>query len=167
MNLKQGILCFLGFSAAAAILLMDIRFCRSMGGSWQFFMYACYALLFFGGILAVYLMPVMAAFEDTIPHLLRNAFFFAARRPYKIPLAAALCVVPAAVTILDQSMRPLYGFLWTTCGFGLIAMMISELLCRDIEKFLPKEDEEGPEDAAPGGRKNDRKTLREMKKLDQ
>lgn len=170
MNLKQGILCFLGFSAAAVMLVLDIRFCNSAGGVWDIFKYACYALLILLLILAVYLMPVMAAFEDTIPHLLRNAFFFAARRPWKILIAAAVAVIPVVVTVIDTHMRPLYGFLWTTCGFGLIAMMISELLIKDIEQYLPKEDTDEetllPDKENTAGR-SQREILREMKKLDQ
>ena len=170
MNLKQGILCFLGFSAAAVMLVLDIRFCNSAGGVWDIFKYACYALLILLLILAVYLMPVMAAFEDTIPHLLRNAFFFAARRPWKILIAAAVAVIPVVVTVIDTHMRPLYGFLWTTCGFGLIAMMISELLIKDIERFLPSEETDEETlltDKEKTAEKSQRKILEEMKKLDQ
>ena len=172
MNFRQGILCFLGIAAAAVILVLDIRFCIYQGGVLEVFKYACFALLFFLAVETIYLMPVMAAFDDTIPHLLRNALFFASRRPLKMLLAAAICIVPAVVTVVDTHMRPLYGFLWTVCGFGLIAMMISELLIGDLEKYLPA-DETG-EDAAMTGNSaagrntpSKRKILKEMKKLDE
>ena len=88
----------------------------------------------------------------------------------KILIAAAVTVVPVVVTVIDTHMRPLYGFLWTTCGFGLIAMMISELLIKDIEQYLPKEDADEetllPDKENTAGR-SQREILREMKKLDQ
>ena len=169
MNFKQALLCFLAFAGAAAVLVLDIRFCNYYGGVLLYFKYACYALLLFLIIEAVYLMPVMAAFADTIPHLLRNALFFAARRPLKIPLAVALYAIPIAVTVIDTHMRPLYGFLWTVCGFGLIAMMVSELLIRDIEAFLPADetDEEGGAERAAMPKKSERQILKEMRRLDE
>ena len=174
MNWKQSILCFLMFAGVAAILVLDIRFCIWKGGALQAFKYPCYALLVFLVIEAVYLMPVMAAFEDTIPHLLRNALFFASRRPLKIIAAVAFHAVPVAVTYLDTHMRPLYGFLWATCAAGLIAMLTSELLIRDFEQYLPSLDTDGEEEeedemngsGAENLKKSERQIRREMRRLD-
>lgn len=169
-NLKQGILCTLGLGAAFLILILDIRFCRYAGGIWNSFRFGCYALLFLLIVLTVYLFPVMAAFQDTIPNLLRNAFFFAFRKPWKMVLAVALYVVPAVVTVLDVRYRPLYAFLWVFFGFGLISMMVSELLYQDIREFLPAEETEDAEDSQPdpanAHRKSDREILKEMRRLE-
>ena len=79
-------------------------------------------------------------------------------------LAVAIHIVPAVVTVIDTHLRPLYGFLWTVCGFGLIAMMMAKLLIRDFEEFLPKtEEEQIPKKPS----KTRRAILKEMKKLDQ
>ena len=170
MNFRQGLICFAGTAFLAAFILVDIRFCMHMGGILTVFRYALYVLLFVLIILAVYLIPVMAAFQDTIPHLIRNALFFASRRPLKIPLAVALYAVPVVVTYLDEKMRPLYGFLWVVCLAGLISMMQAELMIGDIEKYLPEEDEEElPEDGNDSMRKvrSDREILKESRKLGQ
>ena len=174
MNFKQSLICSLAAALIAAVLVLDIRFCNYYGGILIPFKYACYVLVFFLLIEVIYLLPVIAAFEDSIPHQLRNALFFASRRPLKIPLAAGIHIVPVAVTVIDTHMRPLYGFLWVVCGAGLIAMMMAELLLKDFEEFLPKPveaeggaetDEEGQaQPQAP--RRSDRKILEEMKKLD-
>ncbi len=166
MNLKQGILCTVLFALIAVILVLDIRFCDYQGGILTVFKYACYALLFLLVIEAVYLQPVMAAFSDTIPHLLRNAFFFAARKPLKMLLAVALFAVPVAVTILDTYYRPLYAFIWVTIGFGLITMLISELLYKDIAEFLPTEEDTEETTRAETPKLSQRKILKEMKKLE-
>ena len=173
MNLKQGIFSTVCFAAAAFILILDIRFCRMSGGILELFKYPCCAFLIILLIEAVYLFPVMAAFQDTFPHLLRNAFFFAFRKPWKIPLAAGLFVVPVVVTVLDVRNRPLYGFLWVVIGFGLITMMISELIYKDIADFLPKDESDildlqdkslKKQNSAP--EKSQKEILREMKKLE-
>ncbi|MBR2765082.1 MAG: DUF624 domain-containing protein [Blautia sp.] len=169
-NLKQGILCTLGLGAAFMILILDIRFCRYAGGIWYSFRFGCYALLFLLIVLTAYLFPVMAAFEDTIPNLLRNAFFFAFRKPWKIIPTAALYVVPALVTVLDVRYRPLYAFLWVFFGFGLISMMVSELLYHDIRQFQPVDETDGKavsrEDPEKVRAKTEREILREMRKLE-
>ena len=168
MNFRQALLCSLGIAAIAAVLVLDIRFCIYYGGVLTPFKYACFALLFLLIALTVYLFPVMAAFDDTIPHLLRNALFFASRNPVKMLLACAVHVIPIAVTVLDTRLRPLYGFLWTVCGFGLIAMLMAKLLLKDFERYLPKNTEEG-EDAGGEGtapQKSERERLKEMEKLD-
>ncbi len=168
MNIRQSIVCFIIFLALAAFLVVDIRFCMHQGGVLTAFKYGLYVVAAALAIITVYLIPVMAAFEDTIPHLLRNAVFFAARRPLKVPLALAIYAVPIAVTILDEKMRPLYGFLWVVIMGGLITMMQAELMINDIEEFLPK-DEEEEEEENPDGNKQEisqRKTLKEQKKLE-
>ena len=164
MNLKQGLLAMAIFAGAAAVLVLDIRFCNYAGGIFTYFKYACYAILFFLVIEFIYLMPVMAAFQDTLPHLMRNAFFFAARKPWKIILAAAFNIVPIGATVLDERNRPLYGFLWVILGFGMITMLVSELLYNDIKEYLPEEEDE--EGGAAPKKVSERKTLREMKKLE-
>ena len=168
MNFRQAVVCFAGFAVLLAVLVLDLRFCSSRGGVWKVFQYALWALLFLEAVMAVYLVPVMAAFRDTIPHLLRNALFFAARKPLKILPALALYVLPAAVTVLDVRMRPLYGFLWVTCLAGLIVWLESRLLIRDFEEFLPRREdrEEGSMPSRPA-EPSPRAVLKEMKKLDQ
>ena len=169
-NFRQGMISSLAFLALGAFLLADIRICEQAGGALSILRYVLIAMLLLLVILAVYLAPVMASFPDTLPNLLRNALFFASRRPLKIIPALLLYAVPAALTILDERMRPLYGFLWVTCMAGLIVMMESELLIRDIEQYLPDHSAEETTDA---GQKNipkarsQRELLKEMKKLDQ
>ena len=169
-NFRQGMISSFAFIALGAFLLIDIRICAQAGGILAILRYVLLAMLLVLVILAVYLAPVIASFSDTLPNLLRNALFFASRRPLKIIPALLLYAVPAAVTVLDQRMRPLYGFLWVTCLGGLIVMMESELLIRDIEQYLPDPSTEDAEHVVQKGlpkAKSQRALLKEMKKLDQ
>ena len=181
-NLKQGILSWLGILLLAAILSMDISICRQAGGVMRIFLYASCALAVFFLILAIYLYPVMSVFSDTLPHLVRNALFFASRKPWKAILLTVVHILPILITVLDERMRPLYGFLWITCGFGALVLLCSSFLIREFEEFLPKpvadpeKTEEGREGAAAmtgagrpisprEQRKRDKEILEEMKKL--
>lgn len=177
VNLRQGSICWILFIGMAAFLTVDIRFCAYRGGILTWFKYALYAILFLAAILMIYLMPVMAAFEDTIPHLIRNALFFAGAKPLKAAATALIWAAPFLVTYLDERMRPLYGFLWTTCGFGILAAVTSSMLYKDIARYLPKPDSQAAEAALrdgaraesagkAGGAKSERRIRAEMKKLD-
>lgn len=156
-NFKQGFLSSLVFLGIALLLYVDIRFSGHMGGVLTYFKYALYAIAFAAATLAAYLYPVMACFADTLPHLARNAVFFMARNPLKMFIIVALDVVPLFLTYLDERMMPLYGFIWVTCGFALVALIDAKLLLKDFAKFLPKVNEwgefvtEGEEENGEGG----------------
>ena len=142
-NLKQGLLVWTVFLALAVLLYLDIRFCNYAGGMFLYFKYALYVMAAVLIMLTAYILPVMAAFSDTIPGLLRNAVFFIARNPLKMPVIVFLDVFPLVVTWLDEKYRPLYVFLWAVFGFARIAMLVSRLLIKDFSKFLPEVDEYG------------------------
>lgn len=164
-NFRQAMI----YSAAVVLLsllgVIDVRFCRQQGGALQWFCYAIYVIGIVLSVITAYLLPVMAAFADTIPHLIRNAVFFAARNPVKILLMLFLDVFPLYLTYTDIQRQPMYVFVWAMFGFGAIAMMGSSLLVKDFSRFLPK-----PEEYEKMPVQNKKKTkiqiLHEMKKLD-
>lgn len=168
-NFKQGMICWLALMALAAVLVMDISICRQAGGFFTYVMYATYVLAAAALVLASYLFPVMAAFGDTVPHLLRNAVYFIGHRPHKMLVIVFFNVFPLFFTYLDRARLPLYAFLWTMFGFGAVAMLQSSLLIRDFEVFLPDQGQadhgepEGKTDYYQG--KADRQTLEDMKRM--
>ncbi len=168
-NARQGIAFWLLTMAFVLLCIVDIRFCAGMGGVFTWFRYAIYVLGFAGLVLTVHIFPVMAAFDDTLPHLARNAVFFAAKNPLRMMILIFVNVFPLLVTYLDAKMQPLYVFLWAVCGFGGIAMLCSSMLLKDFSRYLPApEDPETPQtgeqsdSASPAAQK---KTLNEMNKL--
>ena len=177
-NWKQGLLFGLLMMAGAFFCVVDIRFLNTQEGGLTVFKYAVYAVAFVLIILALYTIPVIAAFADTLPNLMRNAVFFAAKNPIRMIAIVLLNVVPLFVTYVDEKMRPLYVFLWAMCGFGAIVMLEASMLIKDFAKYLPKvdaygnfveEEEETPGDTAPGIEQNEekeaQKALDDMKKL--
>lgn len=146
-NFRQAIIVWLAFLAFAFILLMDIRITVQAGGGIGAMKYLFYGLAGAWVIFLTFLYPVMAAFSDTLPHLMRNAVYFIAKNPARALLAAALLVGPMVLTYADLQRLPLYTFLWTMFGFAGIVMLISRLLIKDFNRFLPEipEDEEAAE----------------------
>ena len=175
-NLKQGIIYWLILLAVLAVCVLDVRFCNYAGGVFTYFKYLLYVIIAASVVLTAYTLPVISAFADTLPHLMRNAVFFIARNPFKMILVVFLDIFPLVVTYVDTRMQPLYVFLWATIGFGGIAMLNASILLKDFAKFLPKvdafgypvteEDQEASETGVGAAPKPDsRKTLKDMKKL--
>ena len=142
-NFKQATVAWLILLAVAVLGWIDVRFLLHMGGPMVNFRYAVYAV---GAVLligAIYLFPVMAAFENRLPVLVRSAYYFALKKPLKLIVLLFFHAVPLALTYLDAQMLPLYAFLWTFFGFGAIAMLTAKLLVSEFQPFLPLVDDAG------------------------
>ncbi|MBQ6386542.1 MAG: DUF624 domain-containing protein [Lachnospiraceae bacterium] len=142
-NFLQATVSFIGTALFFLFLYADLRLCRAAGGALDFIRYPVIAIGVIAAVLALYLFPVMAAFKDTIPHLLRNALYFAAKKIYKVPVILFFNIFPLYLTYTDPQMMPLYAFLWVFFGFGAVAMLNSYLLLPEMKPFLPRVDEYG------------------------
>lgn len=163
-NFRQGTISWLAFAAVMGVLYLDLRICREAGGVMELVSLGVWAIILAAVISFCFLMPVMAAFSDTIPHLIRNGWFFALRRPLRSLVILFFNVFPLVLTYSDIQNLPLYAFLWCMFGFGAIAMLGSTLLLRQFEEFLPKSESEDAEMYDPKADEKD--ILDALKKLD-
>jgi uncharacterized membrane protein YesL len=175
-NFKQATIYWIIVLALVLFGYVDVKFCQQAGGVLTYFMYAIYALGIALLIITLYLFPTMAAFADTIPHLMRNALYFAVQKPFRLLVILFFDVFPMYLTYTDPQMQPLYGFLWLTCGYGALALLGASLLLPSFEVYLPAVDEngnfieEGDDDGENFGggapqEKSQAELLRDMKKL--
>ncbi|HAB94831.1 MAG TPA: hypothetical protein DCF49_08795 [Lachnospiraceae bacterium] len=168
-NFKQATIAWILFLVLIAFLLFDIRICNVAGGALEYLKIGAYAIVVMAVIVYLYLIPVMSAFEDTLPHLVRNALFFLGKKPWKAVVILFFDIFPFVLTYSDLKSLPLYAFLWVLCGFGLQAMLASALLLPEFAPYLPAT-ESGPDEEPANARKAHEKTeeeiLEEMRKLD-
>jgi uncharacterized membrane protein YesL len=183
-NFKQATLYWIALLALLAFGAFDVALCTRFGGP---FVYVKYAIFAFGAaalVVTIYMGPTMAAFANTIPNLMKSALYFAIKKPFKLVVILFFNVFPMILTYSDLQTLPLYAFLWTTCGFGLVALLESTLLLPEFKPFLPEVDACGdfildPEDEAKWAdspqavaqdagapEKSEAEILEEMKKLD-
>ena len=176
MSFKQSFLCTLAVIAFAVIAWADLRFLKNAQGTITVFRYPIYVLSIVVILIGIFLIPVIAVFEDTLPHQLRNALYFASKNPIRMIVMAAVTILPFLVTYLDQKWQPLYVFLWTVIGFAAISMLHASLLLKDVNQILPPDTEVLTEETdtsdlrqnkAAGMKISQRQTLKEMKKLDE
>lgn len=170
LNFKKATLSFILFVLFIAFLMVDIRICNAAGGALDFVKIGVYALGAAAVIIYLYLIPVTAAFEDTLPHLIRNAVYFLFKKPWKAAVILFFDIFPFVLTYTDLQMYPLYAFLWVLCGFGLLAMLGATLLLPEFAPYLAsnEEAEEAEEaEAEPEGyTRTEEEILEDMRRLD-
>ena len=150
MNFKQATISWILFVLLIAFLLVDIRICNAAGGTLGYLKIGAYAIGAAAVILYLYLIPVMTAFQDSLPHLIRNAAYFIGKKPWKALVILFFDIFPFVLTFSDLQMLPLYAFLWVLCGFGLQAMLGATLLLPEFEPYLTPKEEEGKEEPPEG-----------------
>lgn len=165
---KQATIAWIIFVLLAFLLLADIRICNAAGGALDFLKIGAYVIGAVAVIIYLYLIPVMAAFDDTLPHLIRNAFYFLGKKPWKAAVILFFDIFPMVLTFSDLQSLPLYAFLWVLCGFGLQAMLGATLLLPEFEPYLAVKDMGREEDAESGSElhnKTEKEILEDMQKL--
>lgn len=189
-NFKQGTIAWIVFVILVVIGYFNVQFCLRAQGFVSYFRYGIYALGIVAVIIMIYLFPTMAAFDNTLPNLIRTGLYFAFHKPWFLPVNLFFHIFPLYLTYSDPQMMPLYAFIWFFFGFGAITMLTSRLLIKDFSKYLPLVDDFGdfildengnkimpgtPEEKAyyassgssDGGHdKTEDEILEEMKKLD-
>lgn len=168
LNFKQATISWILFVLLIAFLLADIRICNAAGGALDFLKIGAYVIGAAAVIIYLYLIPVMAAFEDTLPHLIRNAIYFLGKKPWKAAVILFFDIFPMVLTFSDLQSLPLYAFIWVFCGFGLQAMLVATLLLPEFEPYLASGNE-AVQEYVPADSEQQTKTqeeiLEEMQKL--
>lgn len=136
-NFRQATPAWLAALALAAFGVLDVRICLRAGGAVGALRYPIFAMGLGLLIVMIYLFPTMAAFENTLPNLLRSGLYFALRSPHKLLVLLFFNVFPLYLTYSDVQMQPLYAFLWASFGFGAIALLGATLLLPDFRPYLP------------------------------
>ena len=142
-NFKQATAAWLIFVFLMGFLTVDLQICAQAEGviaGMRFVIYVIGAVIIF---LYLYLLPTMAAFEDKLINLVKNAMAFLVRKPWKFAVIAFFDVFPLILTYTDLKDLPLYAFIWVLCGFGLQAMLGATLLLPEFRPFLPEVDSDG------------------------
>ena len=129
-NFKQATLCWTG----AVILLffgyLDLFWISQIGG---IFIYlnvpiATIMVLEIAGLL--YLFPTIAAYQNSIPNLIKAAFYYLMKMPAIAVMIGLGNTLPLAMLILDQVYQPAYVFGFFFFGFSLITMISMKLISK-------------------------------------
>ena len=178
---KESFIKATGCIAAYALLMflqaLEVSWCRQFSGLVRLFQYALIGLMVLETILAVYLFPVIAAFNGGIGELLKNALYFAFSQPHCMLICVTLYLAPLMATYVFFQVLPLWAFLWLLFGFAAVAYLASGIMLGQFLPFLPEvdicgdiiqPDQEGDPDIMSGSSDasddSEEQTLREMMK---
>ena len=147
-NFLQATLAWLLVIAFAFVVLVDINMFRP-GGVRPFTpMYYLFLMIGVIGIFtALYLFPVIAAFENTLLNLCVQSFFLAAKNILWTLLIAAVTFLPLYFTLTDPQLLLATFIVWLLFGFGFLGWVNSFIYYHVFRPWLPAP--ESIEDAPP------------------
>ena len=152
-NFVKATICFVALVALVMFQILEISWCRQFSGMMALFQYALAGLMTLEVIVAIYLFPVIAAFNGGIGELLKNALYFAFSKPLRMLACLVLNVVPLAATYVFVAYLPLWAFLWLMFGFAAVAYASTHIMLAQFVPFLPQVDICG--DIIPPGMEDD------------
>lgn len=138
-NIKQGTIAGVIVTLLGIFLVMDIKICTSAQGFIGAFKIPVYVLSIVFAATALYLFPTIAAFENKLKKLVFNSIFFAIKNPLKMLIIIIINVVPMVISYIDTANQPLYAFIWSFFGFGLLAAIGATLLWPEFKPFISNE----------------------------
>ena len=139
-SFKKATVCFATLVALVLVQLLEISWCRQFQGPVALFQYALIGMMVLEGIVAMYLFPVIAAFNGPLKELLRDALFFAFSKPHRMLACLILHAVPILGTYWYFQYLPLWAFLWLMFGFSVIAYACTRIMLPQFIPFLPEVD---------------------------
>lgn len=142
-NLKQGTIVEILAVLIGAFLFADLRICAQAEGPVSMLRVPLTALLIIEISLLLWLFPAIASFQDTLPNLVRNSIYFSLHRIWKLPVLLFFHLFSLYLSYTDVQMQPLYAFIWTFFGFGLLAVLDAKLILPEFVPYLPRVDEYG------------------------
>lgn len=146
-NLKQGIIIWLIVFAMIAILVIDFLIMSETSGQvYTIVKYGLGIIALVFAMVALYVFPLLAKFDNTIKGTFRNALLMSIRHLPKTFLMLLIPVAAVIVTLLTETTLQ-YGLLcWIMFGFSLITLVNSWFFAGIFDLYIPKEEEEIPED---------------------
>ena len=141
-NFKQSFIAGIVVMVLSFVLFANYQFLTfQAGGISQIFMYLTAIIALFIAMVALYIFPVIAAFEGTLKMLVKNAFLFAFMKTFKSLFMVIIWAAPLVMTYVDVQLQPLYVFCWFFFGFATLAYICSFMFYKMFKPYLPVEEE--------------------------
>jgi uncharacterized membrane protein YesL len=136
-NFKQSTISWIIILALSIIIGVDIHTfgpngVMSFSPFYYLFIFAAIVLAF----MALYIFPVISAFENKLKNLWIQSFFLAAKN---VPFTLMMCVfiiAPIYLTISSGIYFMLFFSLWIVFGFGLVGYLLSIIFLHIFTPYL-------------------------------
>lgn len=137
-NFIQSTIIWIGILVIALCLWMEWRAASvASGGLGTIITYIVGAMAVLLVIVALYIFPIVAAFENKISKLLTHVVYFGTKNIGYVIVIAIITILPMYFTLLDTEMFPILLFVWLTCGFSLTAYANANFFWKLFQPFFP------------------------------
>jgi uncharacterized membrane protein YesL len=136
-NFKKSTLAWLLFLVVAFIFKLDFNLFGN-GGPMEnnIIYYACVVLLMLVIFIAIYLFPVISAFENTLKNLIIQAAFLAAKNFIFTLIILILYTIPVYILLSSPQIFMVGIFVMAVAGFGVIAYCAALLFTKAFTPYL-------------------------------
>lgn len=146
-NFKQSTGAWLLYLLVSFIFTMDFRLFGEGGPQENKFMYYASVVMFvLVSFIAIYLFPVIAAFENNLKELILQSIYLAARNFIFTLIIMVLYTLPAAILLSGTQVFLVGIFVLIVCGFGVIGRVSSVFFLKAFAPFLDEVTKEYSDD---------------------
>lgn len=136
-NFKQSTIAWILFLLISFIFSLDFNLFGKGGPQESTAMYyTCVVLFILTCFIAIYLFPVICAFENTLKELILQSIFFAAKNFIFTILIMILYTLPIYFLLASPQVFMVGIFILIVCGFGLIAYLSSFMFIKAFSPYL-------------------------------
>ena len=136
-NFKQSTIAWILFLLISFVFSMDFNLFGKGGPQESAAMYyTCVVLFILTCFIAIYLFPVICAFENTLKELILQSIFFAAKNFIFTILIMILYTLPIYFLLASPQIFMVGIFILIVCGFGLIAYLSSFMFVKAFSPYL-------------------------------
>lgn len=141
-NFRQSTAIWAVMVLLVGIIYMEKQAVTTMPGSMQqLFSYVIIAVCIPLVLTALYIFPTVAAFENKILILIKNAFYFAVKKVGYAIAVAVITILPMTMTMVDAKLFPVYLFIWLLMGFSLTAYADAWLIWKVFKPYFKQTDQ--------------------------
>lgn len=138
-NFKQSTIIWLVLFLIGFLFVTDIRYGLFLNNAMgKMMIIGCSVFLIPFILVALYIFPIQAKFQNRIFDNVKNALLMSLRH---FPFSLILLVIMGTIVFLGLFFRPFMGLL-LICGAGLTAYLTSNVYIMIFRKYLPDEIEE-------------------------
>lgn len=145
-NLKQGTLMTLIFLVLAVFLFFDLQIVKGLENQFGNVLSIIFTILAVVLCMIVsYAFPVLAQFDNTTKHVIKNAFLMSITHLGNTILIVILNVLPWAMLLKLPELFVMILPFWLLLGFSLIVRINSRMFVKIFNRYIPAEENEEAE----------------------
>lgn len=140
-NFKQALLVFLALLVPVCLVAFYLLLAVSGGlNDVPLLKYLSYVAVVLVGFVCAYVYPLMAHFDNTVGHTLKNAVLLPLANPILAVIVTGLNLLPLLLYLYNELLLFRWGLFWLLIGCALTSYINMRLLSKFFEKLQPVEE---------------------------